>query len=451
MRRSKGPGQARHDTDKKDTTVDHTSSYLAALPALAMILCPTLIASSATAQTRAYDTVEVRGAQFIPEDDIQRTCGVEANVPYFDLEIRAIEDCLMSTGVFESVKLYSEDGTLIIDVQELDTRPGRIEASLKYASEDGAMAGVSFERYNLFPKTYGAVHLDFNEEVTRGSLNLYRTEVIGEDIDMGFDLVGARIDYDDRSFSQDTLRAEPFLAWTPGDQLRVEMGLGYRTHSLYDIDAGASALLVQEETDDIDAAYLRFSASYASLEDQTIAYLVKLDQFFWNVGTDDPLSDTRLTANAAVPLSEQTTFLAGLRAGTLQGLDDNATRVIDRYFVGADSFRGFAPRGIGPRDGDDALGGNNYLVASFEVQRELGSLGPVPMRGGLFVDLGASWGLDDTLGGLIDDSWHTRSSVGLSLTIDVAKTPVSLYVAKPLQSEPGDEEQVFGLSLSAHF
>ena len=76
------------------------------------------------------------------------------------------------------------------------------------------MAGVSFERYNLFPKTYGAVHLDFNEEVTRGSLNLYRTEVIGEDIDMGFDLVGARIDYDDRSFSQDTLRAEPFLAWT---------------------------------------------------------------------------------------------------------------------------------------------------------------------------------------------------------------------------------------------
>ena len=35
-------------------------------------------------------------------------------------------------------------------------------------------------------------------------------------------------------------------------------------------------------------------------------------------------------------------------------------RISDRYFLGGDSFRGFAARGVGPRDTatDDSLGGS---------------------------------------------------------------------------------------------
>lgn len=44
-----------------------------------------------------------------------------------------------------------------------------------------------------------------------------------------------------------------------------------------------------------------------------------------------------------------------------------------------------------------------------------------------------------------------RSSSGLSLTFDVAEIPVSLYLAKPLRKQSGDETQAFGLSFSARF
>ena len=88
---------------------------------------------------------------------------------------------------------------------------------------------------------------------------------------------------------------------------------------------------------------------------------------------------------------------------------------------------------------------------SIEVQRDFGEIYQTPFRAGIFIDSGASWDLDDTLGGSIDDSLHRRSSVGLSVVFDVGKTPVSLYVATPIEEQPGDESQVFGLSISTRF
>lgn len=97
------------------------------------------------------------------------------------------------------------------------------------------------------------------------------------------------------------------------------------------------------------------------------------------------------------------------------------------------------------------LGGNSYFVTSVEIRRDFGTVLSLPLRGGVFVETGSAWGLDDTLDDQIDDARHMRSTVGLSLTFDIAEIPVSLYLAQPLQKEPGDETQAFGLSFSARF
>lgn len=422
------------------------------LPLLLSLAAVAAALSTVTAKARVYPAVEVRGATFIPEQDIRMTCGVEAGIDYLDLELRAIEDCLMSTGVFEAVSLYPDGDTLVIDVIELDTRPGRAEGTLAYASQDGVIASLSFERYNLLPKTYGAVRFDLNEEVRRFDGRLYRADAFGEQLDLGFDIIGERAEYDDRSYAQEGLRAEPFLAWTPHERARLEAGIGYRDHRMYDVEADASALLAREQTDGIAAPYLRLGASYTSADDDgPLGYRVRFDQYFWNLFSDDPLSDTRLDIEAQLALARRTYLLLGVNGGVLTGLAGNDTRAVDRYFPGADTFRGFAPRGTGPRDRGDALGGNRFLVASLEVQREFTEPFPRPVRGGVFMDVGSAWGLDDTLGGGIDDSWRTRSSIGVSIAFDLGETPVSLYVARPLRSQPGDDWQAIGLSISASF
>ncbi|NKX42029.1 hypothetical protein HGG71_11215, partial [Rhodobacteraceae bacterium R_SAG2] len=205
-----------------------------------------LLPWATAAEAQNVRSVEVRGAQFIPEDDIRKTCGAEAGIAYSQWELMAIEECLMSTGVFETVNLSLEGDLLVIEVQELDTRPGRIDASLAYVSQDGLTASLSFERYNLFDRTYGAMSLEYGEEVQRYSANLYRTEVFETSLDLGFEVVAGRETFDDRSFSYETVRAEAYLAWTQVPAIRFEGGIGYRDHRLYDLDPSASALLVRE-------------------------------------------------------------------------------------------------------------------------------------------------------------------------------------------------------------
>ncbi|MCZ4254660.1 BamA/TamA family outer membrane protein [Sulfitobacter sp. G21635-S1] len=433
------------------------STVLAGLsPAVAMVLA---MIPGSVADAQVVRNVEVRGAQFIPEDDIRRTCGAESGVEYSRWELLAIEDCLMSTGVFETVALSREGDTLVIDVQELDTRPGRIDASIAYVSQDGLTASLAYERYNLFDRTYGAFSLEYSKEIQRYSANLYRTEVFESGLDLGFELVGGRDDFDDRSFTHETIRAETYLAWPVSATTRFEGGIGFRDHRLYDLDPAASPLLVREQTNGISAPYVRLGLKHKSLPDaeegddrwQNFGYSVRLDQYFWNIGTSDPLSDTRFEALMQFPIADRTRLLFGFDAGAVTGLNGNATRAIDRFYPGADGFRGFAPRGIGPRDGGDALGGNTFVRASIELQRDFGEVFKAPVLGGIFLESGGSWDLDDTLGGAIDDGWRRRSSVGLSVVFDIGKTPVSLYLATPIEHEPGDERQTFGISLSTQF
>ena len=85
------------------------------------------------------------------------------------------------------------------------------------------------------------------------------------------------------------------------------------------------------------------------------------------------------------------------------------------------------------------------------MQRDIGKVLSLPMQAGLFVEAGSAWGLDDTLNGAIDDGWHTRASAGLSLSFEVANTPVSLYVATPLREKSGDKTQAIGLSFTTRF
>lgn len=403
-----------------------------------------------------FEKIEVRGAEFIPEDDIQMTCGAVEGVPYLAIELRAIEDCLMSTGVFETVTLIPVDDVLVISVQEIDTSPGRFEASLSYDSQDGVVGGVFYEQYNLFPDTYGSVQLSYNSDVQRATARLFKVDAIGEGIALGVNVGWEERYFSDRSYASDIQQIETYLAWTMGQGTDLKMGLGYRNYSLFDVADTAGELVKTEETTGISGPFLHFGLAKTSLsETQTgwgdWAYGFGMEQYFWNLGSGETLSDFRFESQSYVPLSSTWRVLISLDAGAISGLDGNPTRVLDRTALGANRFRGFAPRGVGPQENGTALGGNKFAVSSIELQHNFENTIEAPLTGGLFFESGAAWGLDETLGDTIDDGFYRRSTVGLSLSFDVGTSPVSLYLATPLSKQNGDEEQVFGINFSSSF
>lgn len=406
-------------------------------------------------QARTYNAVEVRGAQFIPQENITAACEIVPGVSYSAGDMRAVQDCLMSSGQFRSVQVAGEGETLVVSVEELNDRPGRIELGLAYDSRDGATASVYFERYNLFPGTFGAVDLKFSEEVRSIQTHLYTADAFGN-VDFGLDTGLRTTEYSDQGFTTKRALIEPYLAWPFDNGARAEFGLGYRRDEMSDVVPGSSALF-STEAGVVDAPYVRIGLSYSGNPAENggsglvTGLSLSLDQYFWGLGTDQRTAETRIEADARFALSDNTSFLVSLRGGVVSAESGQSTRAADRFFIGGADFRGFAPRGIGPKDGDYFVGANKYYVTSLELQREVDEVLGTPARVGLFADIGSAWGLDDTLGGTIDDSRQIRSSVGLSLTLDIGSVPVSLFVAKPVDSLPTDDRQSFGVSFSTAF
>lgn len=136
---------------------------------------------------------------------------------------------------------------------------------------------------------------------------------------------------------------------------------------------------------------------------------------------------SELESQVAVPIpvpgvrKDGVTFTAGLRGGLLYPLtlagqpprQRQHSRINDRFQLGGPTdVRGFRIAGLGPRDGNDALGGDMYYAGSANLFFPLPRLGPDrPIRLQAFINGGRLVALS-TDGGPSTTTTHDRSGSG---------------------------------------
>jgi outer membrane protein insertion porin family len=139
----------------------------------------------------------------------------------------------------------------------------------------------------------------------------------------------------------------------------------------------------------------------------------------------------------------------------------------DRFFVGGDNLRGFAPAGVGPRDSlsGDGLGGNKYYTGSVALTVPLGLPKELGINGRMFSDFGSLWSNDQknialtpaqlvATGGVspvIVDSTAMRVSAGVGVSWKSPVGPIVLDLALPLKKEGFDKTQIFHVSFGTRF
>ena len=93
-----------------------------------------------------------------------------------------------------------------------------------------------------------------------------------------------------------------------------------------------------------------------------------------------------------------------------------------------------------------------YAVARLEADFPLGLPEEYGISGGVFLDVGSVWGLDDTAGtAVVDDSMNLRSTVGFAVFWDTPIGPLRFNFTNALQKETYDKEQTFDLTISTKF
>jgi len=140
-----------------------------------------------------------------------------------------------------------------------------------------------------------------------------------------------------------------------------------------------------------------------------------------------------------------------LSAGVIIGSDAS---ISNRFFLGGDNLKGFRNRGIGPVDtqyDNVPLGGKYFTSLSLEASFPIGVPEEYGVFGGLFIDTGSLWGLDNTDSGRVDDSSNIRSALGVSLFWDTVIGPLRFNWSRPITNELYDVKENFRFTVDTRF
>ena len=133
---------------------------------------------------------------------------------------------------------------------------------------------------------------------------------------------------------------------------------------------------------------------------------------------------------------------------TIHGIDDDV-RLTNRLYLPRKRLRGFNTYRVGPKDGDDFVGGNYSTALGAEAQ--LPNLLPEQYRTDIsvFLDTANVWAVD--YNSSIDDSNKIRSSIGIGANVFTTIGPLSFTLAQSITKASTDETETFNFRLGTSF
>ena len=139
----------------------------------------------------------------------------------------------------------------------------------------------------------------------------------------------------------------------------------------------------------------------------------------------------------------------GIYTRAINALNDDDVRVSQRLFAPSSRLRGFKSGSVGPKDGNDFVGGNYIatLNTSSTIPYILQTMESVDLK--VFLDVGNVWGVDYSSS--IDDSNKVRSSSGIALEILSPVGPLSFSYAQVISKAATDQTESFKFQLGTTF
>ena len=148
-------------------------------------------------------------------------------------------------------------------------------------------------------------------------------------------------------------------------------------------------------------------------------------------------------------INENVVGAAKFYASAINGINDDDVRISKRRNLSTSRLRGFESGKVGPKDGNDFIGGN-YITsfsASSSIPKILENSQNLDVL--IFYDAASIWGVD--YDSAIDDNSKIRSSVGLGVDWFTVIGPLNFSLAHPLTKSSTDITETFRFNLGTTF
>lgn len=409
------------------------------------------------------ERIDIEGNQTTLDRVVRHQFRVVEGDPFNPRQIREAAERIRSLGFFSKADVNAREGSapdqVIVDVDVEEKPTGSLNFGASYGTDGGVGFAIGFKETNFLGR--GQV-LDFSvntaSDNAAASINFVEPAMLGRNV--RFRLGGRYATSESRNSTYDTRQAglSTGLEFPISENGRLEVSYSISTDRIFNLGTPSPILTAEVAEGTVVTSAIGYKFSYDTRRtglNPNAGIVLRFGQEFAGLGGDTKyIKTTALVGGETKVLNEEVTLRAVIEGGAITSLSGTNSRVNNRFFLNGSQMRGFESFGLGPRVGNalggDALGGNMFAVARFDLEFPLGLPEEYGISAGLFYDIGTVWGLDSTAGG-VDDTLHVRSAIGFSILWTTGIGPLRFNFSKALEKQPYDNDRSFELTIQTQF
>ncbi|ADP71238.1 outer membrane protein assembly complex, YaeT protein [Rhodomicrobium vannielii ATCC 17100] len=392
---------------------------------------------------------------------------------------------LLALGFFKDVKVNREPGSapdrVVLSVVVEEQSTGELSFAAGYSSAEGLLGEVSYTERNLLGTgQYLQVKVTGSQVSGGAEVSWTEPRFLDRNLSFGLDAFARNSDYTSSSYTDAgyadlKIGGSVRFGFALIDSLWLNTNYTLMSDEVYDVAEGSSLAVKQIEGTSVisSVGYSLIYDTRNNRKNPSRGFYFSFAQDVAGVGGDVNYIRSIAEGRGYYPITKQITFVGRAIGGNISGWDDQNVRIVDSFFKGGETVRGFATAGLGPRDKytDDPVGGKNFWAATAEVRFPLPFIpDDLGFGGAVFADVGSVWGSDASkyahqyctnagsstgqcAPGNIGtfDSNDIRASVGASILWNSPVGPLRADFAYALAKASYDETQVFRFGAATKF
>src|SRR5215469_4449786 len=397
-------------------------------------------------------------------------------------KLQRSKDRIKNLGFFKKVDTATNQGSapdktvVTVEVEEQST--GELTLGVGFSTTDGPLADIALRERNFLGRGQD-IRIGTTVSFRSQQVDLSFTEpyFLDSNVAAGFDLFEIKTSPTASFFSGGTPAYQQFsyggslrAGYQLTENLRQTLKYTARSDDITDVQSNTSLFIALQQgthtTSELGQVLLYDRRD--NRIDPTSGWYASLGNDIAGLGFGVDYIRNKISAGYYYPIAPGWVLNVSGEAGYIFGYSGQQVLLQDRFFVGGDNLRGFAPAGIGPRDvvSQDGLGGNKYYVGSVTETVPLGLPKELGINGRIWTDFGTLWHNDQknlvltpaqlASAGLasqpqIVDNPALRVSAGIGVSWASPVGPVRIDLGIPIKRESFDKTQFFRVSFGTKF
>ena len=401
----------------------------------------------------SVERINILGNNITNESVIRGELLLDEGDPYTKLKLDKSISKIKSRGIFSDVKHVMKDGSAanlkIIDIIVEEQPTGEISAGAGVGTNGGTIAFTVKENNWLGEGKRVAFDVELNEESLRGTINYTNPNYDFLGNSLNYSLGSVSSDKPNQGYENTVFTGGIGTTFEQYKDIYARLGLNLTFDDLKTDNTASDSMKSQS------GKFTELAANYGFSYDKrnrvfqpTDGNITGFDQSF-PLYADKAFISNTITSSTYRTLSENVIGAGKFYVSSVNGLNDEDVRISKRKTMSNKRLRGFRNGKVGPKDGQDFIGGN--YAASFNLEANLPNLLPDSTKTdiGLFFDVGNVWGVD--YNDSIDDSNVLRSSFGAAASWTSPIGPMTFIISQNLSKASTDETETFNFNLGTTF